>query len=180
MTLVAAAAEHVKNTHGHLDILVNNAGVAGDPWKGNETLREKFEYLYNTNVFGTAVNIDAFIPLIKVSKAPAPGRRIVMVSSGLGSLASTLKNEYPEAELFVPYSTSKTALNSLALHYMQQLKEDKSAVVVVCPGHCSTNLNEYVGARDPRDGAMELYTAATQGGMEMSGKWIRSGEELRW
>lgn len=176
---IEAAAEIVKGRYGRLDILINNAGITGSPWNGNETLREKFFTIYNTNVFGTAVVTDAFLPLIKESDAP--GRRIVFVSSSLGGMTRAAEG-IPDAALrFLQYSSSKSALNMIALHYASELKEAGIAVVAVCPGYCRTNLNGYSGYKNPKDGASELVYAASQGGSEMSGKWVNEGGKfLSW
>jgi NAD(P)-dependent dehydrogenase (short-subunit alcohol dehydrogenase family) len=64
--------------------LVNNAGVNGSHL-AKSTLREQFQGVFNTNVFGPAVVTDTFLPLLKKSTV-AGGKRIVFVSSVMGSL----------------------------------------------------------------------------------------------
>lgn len=173
---ITAAAKKVEAKYGRLDILVNNAGIAGGPnFKGTETTRERFQEIYDTNVAGTAVVTDAFLPLLKASQAATPARRIVFVSSELGSMtiaASGLTNlEYRY------YNCSKAALNMLALYYLKLLKDGSITVVVTSPGFCGTNLNGYAGTRAPEDGATEIVFAATE---QESGTFIKSGNIVPW
>jgi NAD(P)-dependent dehydrogenase (short-subunit alcohol dehydrogenase family) len=170
---IAALASHIKDKYKKLDILINNAGIA---LTGSS--RETWNKIYNTNVAGTALLTEALLPLIRESKAPAPGRRIVFVSSTLGSMTVASKSYLGKA--YVEYSASKSALNMLVLHYTNVLKEDGITAIAVCPGHCATNLNAYSGATDPVDGAKEIVVAATEGSTEMSGKFIRGGEIVPW
>jgi NAD(P)-dependent dehydrogenase (short-subunit alcohol dehydrogenase family) len=166
--VIAAAAEAVAKAHGHLDILINNAGISGDAAR---PLRTNFNAVFDTNVVGTAAVTEAFIPLLRKSTAPAPARRIVNVSSSVGSLA------YAEvgrgvAPTWTAYSVSKAALNMLSLYTMQRLKEDKIAVVMTTPGFCGTAINKFVGHKDPSDGALNTVHAATMGSYEdMNGKF---------
>lgn len=173
---IAAAAKRVKDKHGHLDILINNAAIAGGPnFKGTETEREMFQEIYDTNVAGTAVLTDAFLPLLKASKAPSPARRIVFVSSELSSmtLAATGRTSLD----YRHYSCSKAALNRLALEYTNSLKDDDITVVTTSPGFCSTNLNGYIGTRAPEDGATEIVYAATE---QENGTFMKGGNIVPW
>jgi len=173
---ISAAVEKVRSKYGHLDILINNAGIAGGPnFKGTETTREKFQMIYDTNVSGTAVVTDAFLPLLKASKAASPARRIVFVSSELGSMdvaARGLTNLQ-----YTQYNCSKAALNMLALNYLKRLKDENITVVVTTPGFCGTNLNAYAGTRSPEDGATEIVYAATQ---QENGTFMKSGNVVPW
>jgi len=165
---IAAAADHVAKTHGRLDILINNAGISGDAKHG---IRANFNAVYDTNVVGTAAVTEAFIPLLRKSTAPAPARRVVNVSSSIGSLANA-KAGRAVSPLYTAYSVSKAALNMLSLYTMHRLKDDKIAVVMTTPGYCGTALNNFNGVKDPADGALNTVHAATAGSFEdMNGKF---------
>lgn len=172
---IEAAAKHVKSKYGYLDILINNAGIGGAQFKGTETLRQKYHEVFDTNVSGTAVVTETFLPLLQASNAPSPGRRIVFVSSELGSMtiaARGLTNlEYTQ------YCCSKAALNMLALNYLKRLKDENITVVVTTPGFCSTQLNNHAGIRPPEDGAREIVSAATEG---KNGTFVRGGDTIPW
>lgn len=173
---ITAAAEKVKSKYGHLDILINNAGIAAVPKsKGTATTRETFQEIYNTNVSGTAVVTDTFIPLIKASKAPKPGRRIVFVSTELASMTNHVNGR--ASSIYVPYSASKAAENVLALDYILALKGENITIVFTTPGFCGTNLNGFTGTRDPEDGATEIVYAATE---QEHGTFMKSGNVVPW
>lgn len=78
---IVAAAAFIREKFGSLDILINNAGI-NRPASPNATLRETYRAVFETNVFGVAVMIEHFLPLIRASAYH--DRRIVNVSSGLG------------------------------------------------------------------------------------------------
>jgi len=173
---ISAAADQVDKTYGALDILINNAGISGNP---SAPLRENYQTIFNTNVTGTAVVTEAFIPLLRKSKASAPGRRIVNVSSSLGSLTLAAAGRAIN-EAYTPYSVSKAALDMLSLYTLNKLKGDKIAVVMTTPGFCGTALNGFRGPKDPALGAMNTVHAATMGTFEdMNGKFtedLKNGE----
>jgi NAD(P)-dependent dehydrogenase (short-subunit alcohol dehydrogenase family) len=75
---VAALAADLagKGGHGGLDILVNNAGESFDGFDAGVA-----ERTLDVNVFGAERVTDALLPLMR------PGGRVVMVSSGMGTLS---------------------------------------------------------------------------------------------
>jgi NAD(P)-dependent dehydrogenase (short-subunit alcohol dehydrogenase family) len=175
---ISTAARHVESEYGYLDILINNAAISGSEYKEDPTARNRFNAIYDTNVAGTAVATEAFIPLLKKSTAPAPGRRIVFVSSTLGSL--TLATTGLLRPQYAGYAISKAALNMLTLYHVGGLRDDKITVVATSPGFCATNLNNYGGTKAPEDGALEIVAAATEGGFEMTGKFVQEGQIIPW
>jgi len=120
---------------------------------------------FNVNVAGVAMVMDAFIPLLLKSSSPSSSSssdrptererfepRIINVSSSVGSMARALRTP----GTFTPpwemgYSVSKAALNRLTLEYMKL--HPGISFYLVCPGHCSTGLNDFQGKKDPVDGA---------------------------
>ncbi|PYH73669.1 uncharacterized protein BO88DRAFT_484568 [Aspergillus vadensis CBS 113365] len=82
-TYPKAAAIYIREQFGSLDILVYNGGInrSSDP---NATLRDTYRAVFETNVFGVVVVIDAFLPLLRASKYS--DRRIGDVTSGLGQI----------------------------------------------------------------------------------------------
>jgi NAD(P)-dependent dehydrogenase (short-subunit alcohol dehydrogenase family) len=117
---IAAAADKVKSEYGHLDILMLNAGVGNT----EGTLREQYQKMYDTNLFGAVVTLDAFLPLLKKSRAP-DGKRIAFTSSGLSSLkwAWDREDNY-SAEMYPVYRSTKTAMSMVMLHYAKLLEKD--------------------------------------------------------
>jgi NAD(P)-dependent dehydrogenase (short-subunit alcohol dehydrogenase family) len=174
---ISAAAKHVESTYGHLDILINNAAVPGT--NSGNTRREKMNATFDTNVTGTAVVTDAFIPLIL--KSASPTRRIINVGSGLGSIEYISKGVAPFVAKYQEYSVSKAALHMLTWYTLKQLEGDKVAVLVASPGYCATNLNGFSGPRSAADGAAFIVDAAIKGSNEeVTGKFYESGQEGLW
>jgi NAD(P)-dependent dehydrogenase (short-subunit alcohol dehydrogenase family) len=113
---VAAAAKEVEARYGRLDVLVNNAGITGGMVAVEDTGPVEMRAALETNVVGPVRVTREFLPLLRRSAAP----RIVMVSSGLGSLAVTTDPERFESKLVaLHYPASKSALNMVTTQYAQ-------------------------------------------------------------
>ncbi|OOF89904.1 hypothetical protein ASPCADRAFT_60584 [Aspergillus carbonarius ITEM 5010] len=168
---IIAAAQTVSETFGRLDILINNAGIAQVP---DTTLREQYRQIFEVNVFGMAVVMDAFLPLLRASTYP--DRRIVNVTSGQGLISRAGKKDHPASAktYFIPdYRSSKAAVNMITVAYSVNLADEKIAVMAAAPGYCRTNLNGGQGVKDASDGAKVVVRAATEGDPEkLSGTYI--------
>ncbi|KPM34982.1 hypothetical protein AK830_g11597 [Neonectria ditissima] len=159
---IQAAVETVEAEFGRLDVLINNSAISGFDI---HPLRDRMQAVYNTNVIGTALITDAFLPLLARSTGT---RRVVFVSSTLGSL--TLK---ADANLGAPfrkgnfgvYTHSKAALNMLALHYATDYEDDaRWKFNIADPAyHCGTKLNGFRGTSAPELGAISACRLATLG-----------------
>ncbi|WP_366889227.1 SDR family NAD(P)-dependent oxidoreductase [Pseudonocardia sp.] len=104
------AAKRVEDSYGRLDVLVNNAGITGPYVAAADTGAGDLRKTYETNVFGPVRVTRAFLPLLTRSAAP----RIVMVSSGMGSIAVTSDPSRLESQLVaLTCTSSKTALNMI-------------------------------------------------------------------
>ncbi len=137
---VDSAAGQVKMRYGQLDILINNAGIlpeaTADPSNGLLNV-PMFRQTFETNFFGAITVIQAFLPLLRESKAG----RIVNVSSTVGSLADQSDPSSPYYDLMVPaYQTSKTALNGITVALSKHLKDTSIKVNSICPGFVQTDL----------------------------------------
>ena len=104
-------AREITAQFGQLDILVNNAAILYDTWQQATTADLKTVHTaLETNVFGAWRMCQAFLPLLRKSRAA----RIVNVSSESGSLAQ-MSGETPA------YSVSKVALNALTRMFAAEL-----------------------------------------------------------
>lgn len=162
---IEAAAKTVSDKFGHLDVLINNAAIStaaksadGTP----NTTRQEFLQVMNTNVAGVQAVTDAFIPLLEQATGT---KRLVFVSSGLGSLTHKADVNHPQRKLpWPPYTISKTAETMLGLFYAAQFDgRDDWKVNITCPGYCNTNLNGYAGTNAPEHGAINACRLATLG-----------------
>jgi NAD(P)-dependent dehydrogenase (short-subunit alcohol dehydrogenase family) len=158
---IASAVEYVDSKFGHLDVLVNNCGISRGPTE-NMTLREEFTAIYNTNVFGTAVVTETFIPLLAKSEKT---KRIVFLGSSIGSL--TMKADPKSAYRGLDwrqYASSKTAGHYVALTYAARFDGDPSWKINISnPGYCATNLNDFSGADTSANGAVDAVRLAELG-----------------
>ncbi|KAK2792574.1 hypothetical protein FQN52_003079, partial [Onygenales sp. PD_12] len=177
---IASAVEYVSKTYGKLDILINNAAYSDirQESEGGPSLRQIYRDQFETNFVSQGVMTDRFLPLLRKGSTP----RIVFTSSGLGSFAiASDPDSGPTKYLYMGYRSTKSALNMLALTYANILKEDGITVVIVCPGFCATNLNDYAGILEPSVGAEQIVKAATNGTHdEVSGTWVSEGGIMPW
>jgi NAD(P)-dependent dehydrogenase (short-subunit alcohol dehydrogenase family) len=144
---IAAAALQI----GALDILVNNAGISGEDKTADREDTGTFRRIYETNVFGVAAVINAFLPVMRRSAHP----RIVNISSGTGSLTWATGPQFPHRGSYAAYRSSKTALNALTVFYAHALAADGIKVNALAPGLRRTDLNATAAANggDPAEAA---------------------------
>ncbi|KAE8154268.1 hypothetical protein BDV25DRAFT_147815 [Aspergillus avenaceus] len=160
---IAAAAQFVKDKFGKLDILINNAGVLGPP-DPNASVRDTYRAVFEVNVFGVAVVNTTCLPLLRASTYH--DRRIVNVTSALGQIgiAYSESSEYNARKFALPvYRSSKTALDMITAVDAVSLADEGILVVAAHPGYCKTSSNGYSGWKDPRQGALSIVRAATEG-----------------
>ncbi|MEU0789351.1 SDR family NAD(P)-dependent oxidoreductase [Amycolatopsis sp. NPDC005961] len=140
---------------GELDVLVNNAGInSGGYGKPSEETAEAFRLVYETNVFAVVRVTNAFLPLLRRS----PAGRIVNVTSKRGSIG---EDGAWAGQPSMPYSSSKTALNALTVHYARELAGTNIKVNGAAPGHVATDFNGFRGSRTPEEGAEVAIRLAT-------------------
>ncbi|KAL3134779.1 hypothetical protein ABBQ32_007766 [Trebouxia sp. C0010 RCD-2024] len=176
---VTAAAAAVEQKYGHLDVLVNNAGIAVGP-DGSlanisdlpvESAAKTLNYVFDTNVFAVVTVTNAFLPLLKA----APSARIVNVSSIAASLTHGVM-----VQPYAVYSSSKTALNAVTLHYAKDLAETNIKVNMICPGYCATEINGHSGPRSAAEGAEIAIKMATLPNVGPHGGFYDDNGSIPW
>jgi NAD(P)-dependent dehydrogenase (short-subunit alcohol dehydrogenase family) len=106
---VTDAVRLVREHTDRLDVLINNAGVPKGIAPADATADEVHS-VYDTNVYGSIRVTHAFLPLLQAADHP----RVVMVSSGGGSLTVVTDPEQPFSKIHeLAYSSSKAALNMI-------------------------------------------------------------------
>ena len=177
---IDAAAKTVEKGYGRLDILMVNHGIAVDQKAGNgKTLRQLYHEHYNTNVFGAAQIVESFLLLLRKSTVSG-GKRIAFTSSGLSSLKYAEEDGIYSAENWPLYRSTKTALNMIMLGYTKTLEKEGFIVSASDPGYCGTNLNDFSGMKDPRDGAKVLIRAAVASKEEVHGHVVDEEKQEPW
>ena len=172
---VDAAADEVARTVGHLDVLVNNAGVLGPLAEPTATAPADFLATFGVNLLGPVRVTRAFLPLLEKSDLP----RIVMVSSGLGSLTVTTDPDRLESTLHgLVYPSSKAALNMVTSQYAKVLPGWK--VNAVDPGYTATDLNGHSGHQSVEEGATAIVAMATVGADGPTGGFFDMDGPVPW
>ncbi len=156
---VRSAAKRLQGQLGALDALVNNAGINfGRPPPPSQESVDQMRAIFDVNVFGAVSVTQAFLPLLRKSAAA----RIVMISSGLGSIASTLDMTSENWNVgSAGYCASKTALNMITVKFAKELAAENIKVNAADPGLTATDLTGHLGNRTPADAAVVAVRLAT-------------------
>lgn len=153
---IATAAALIHKRFGKLDILVNNAGThGGGRSKPGEATADEFRQVYETNVFGVVAVTNAMLPLLLASRAG----RIVNMSSLRGSLGD--EGAFAGTPS-ISYSSSKTALNAVTVHYARAFSDTALKINAAAPGHVATDFNGFSGKKTPAEGAAIAVRLATE------------------
>ena len=177
-TSVRAAADKIAQDFSRLDVLVNNAGVSGVGEDGlirkpSELTANDLRVVYETNVFAVVTVTNVFLPLLRRAVAG----RIVNVTSKRGSIGD---EGAWVGRPYMPYSSSKTALNALTAHYARELANTPIKVNGAAPGHVATDFNNFRGTRTPDEGAAVAVRLAQQGADAPSGVVFENDQQLSW
>jgi NAD(P)-dependent dehydrogenase (short-subunit alcohol dehydrogenase family) len=156
---VHAAAAMVAEHTERLDILVNNAGISLDAGALPSQLDlRRMHAIYDVNVFGAVRVTQAFLPRLLA----APAGRIVMMSSGLGSLGNQSDPTFEFARYnSLGYNSSKAALNAVTVVFAKELAGTSIKVNAADPGRTATDLNQHRGPRSVAQGAAIAVRLAT-------------------
>jgi NAD(P)-dependent dehydrogenase (short-subunit alcohol dehydrogenase family) len=180
---VRAAADHVAATFGHLDVLVNNAGVlpeATHPEPAEVVDVGMFRQTFDTNLFGAVAVLEAFLPLLRASRAG----RIVNVTSTMGSLTDQTDPASPYYGVVVPaYQSSKAALNNVTIALAKALAGTPLKVTSVCPGFVQTDLTPVSREQAPLTAAQAaevVHRAATLPANAPSGTFVDAQGPVPW
>ena len=155
---VTAAAALVEERAGRLDVLVNNAAITGGvPQEPTTVDPATIRTVLETNVLGVVRVTNAMLPLLRRSASP----RIVMMSSGVGSLTRQTDPDGEVGPISAAYAPSKTMLNAVVIQYAKELRGTNILINAACPGYVATDLNGHRGTRTPEQGAAIAIRLAT-------------------
>jgi NAD(P)-dependent dehydrogenase (short-subunit alcohol dehydrogenase family) len=186
---ITAAAERIRQEFGRLDVLVNNAAIshrdqpgwtlekAAKSGRASVVSLDEVRAVFETNVFGVLAVTQAMLPLLR----EAPAARVVMVSSGAGSLTLNADPKNSHRALFGPsYAASKTALNAITLAFAIELESTRIKVNAASPGFVATDLNNFAGTRTVEQGAREPVRLALLGADGPTGAFSNEDGPLPW
>ena len=132
-------------------MLVNNAGMHfGPPPPVTEEPTEQMLQILNVNALGPVRVTQALLPLLR----KAEGARVVMITSGLGSITETLQLTSENWNVgFAGYCASKAALNMLTVKFAKELADEGIRVNAVDTGLTHTDLGGEFAEQPASDGA---------------------------
>ena len=170
---VRAAADRLGQDVVALDVLVHNAGISiGAPARVSEESVDDMRRMFEVNTLGPVRVTQAFLPLLRRSKAA----RIVMMNSGLGSIAESGDMAGLLWNVGYPgYCASKSALNMLTVKLAKELLADGIKVNAADPGFTATDLNGHTGHRSVDDAAAIAVELATLNFMGPTGGFFHDG-----
>jgi len=176
VTSVQAAAGRLGEATEKLDVLINNAGISiGGFEPASETDVEAMRAMFEVNTFGPVRVTKAFLPLLRKAK----GARIVMVSSGLGSIAATVDMAHYIYNVgYTGYSASKSALNMYTVKLAKELMAEGIKVNAIDPGYTATDLNNHMGHRTVEEAAVIAVRVATRENLAPTGGFFFDGKEV--
>jgi NAD(P)-dependent dehydrogenase (short-subunit alcohol dehydrogenase family) len=174
---VLSAKQLIESETGRLDVLVNNAGIGATPGSRfntpEEEIAENMRAVYETNVFAVVTVTNTFLPLLLQSD----GGRIVNVTSKRGSLG---EEGAWVGRPNMAYSSSKTALNAITVHYARSLAETHVKVNGAAPGYVATDFNGFRGTRTPEHGAEVAIRLAQLDTDGPTGAVFEDEHQLSW
>ena len=175
---IAKAAERIRAERGRLDILINNAGVV-DKGDGPPSVADldAVRRVLDVNFFGVLAVTQAMLPLVR----KAASGRIVMVSSGLGSLTWNADPNWPFAAIKpLGYNGSKAILNMLTVQLAWELRDTPVKVNTVNPGYTATDLNGNSGTQTIEEGAAETVRQSLVPDDAPTGGFFETGGVVPW
>ena len=155
-----------------LDLLINNAGIGGDDSGrilGQLTAAE-VSHVITTNAVGPLILTQACRDLLTTGDNP----RVVMISSGLGSLQRTSGTSYA-------YRMSKAAMNMAARVLAFDSAMTGITTVTMNPGWVQTDMGGPSAALTPEESGSALRTLIKRLTPADNGKFFQyDGSELPW
>ncbi len=169
---INSAVEVIGAKAGALDLLINNAGISGGDHArvvGQLTSTEVSRVI-QTNSVAPLIVTQACRDLLKRGDNP----RVVMISSGMGSLTNAGGNAYA-------YRMSKAAMNMAARVLAFDGAMKGVTTVTMAPGWVRTEMGGAAASLSPEESARALLVVISSLSASDNGKFYRyDGTELEW
>ena len=162
-----------------IDLLVNNAGRGGQP--GTDTLGsidyELWQELLAANTLGPMRVTEALIENVAASQS----KRVVTLSSGLGSLSWLANEKITGFGAAYQYRSSKAAVNCAMLALAHQVKPRGITVVLFSPGWVRTDMGGPNAPLSAEESIASLRKTIAGLSLEQSGRFLdHDGTEIAW
>jgi len=169
---IDGALETVAGKTDALDLLINNAGIGGDE-RGRimgQLTASEVSHVIETNAVAPLIVTQAFRDLLKQGDNP----RVVMISSGLGSLQRTSGTSYA-------YRMSKAAMNMAARVLAFDSAMSGITTVTMNPGWVQTDMGGPGASLKPEESGSALRALINRLTPAENGMFFQyDGSELPW
>ena len=169
---IQRAVESVGSEAASLELLINNAGVSGSQRARDMGKLDaaQVSQVLTTNAVAPVIVTQAFRGLLKRAANP----RVVMISSGMGSIAGASGGAYA-------YRMSKAAMNMAARILSLDSAMAGIITVTVAPGWVRTDMGGASASLSPEASASAVMALANGLGGADNGRFYRyDGSELEW
>ncbi|KAG8965797.1 hypothetical protein FRC03_012924 [Tulasnella sp. 419] len=128
-------------------MLINNAGILQTHVALTEVAPDVIDKHFHNDVTGSIMFTNAIFPMMTSSSE----KRIIFMSSTMGSLTWNSPEGWGQPWPLGVYSVIKAALHMVARKYATELSEDGFTVVSLSPGWCKTELGTDYAPMYPED-----------------------------
>lgn len=172
-----------------IDLLVNNAGIMDvAPSDFSEENRHSIQVLgsldqdawadvFRTNVLGTTHLTETLLPNL----AAGTHRKIVMISSIMGSITACATGSFPPGGGLYFYRSTKAALNMVTRNMAADLAGDGFTVIALNPGWVRTDMGGADAMFDPDASVGNMMRVISESKPAENGSFIsHDGARLPW
>jgi NAD(P)-dependent dehydrogenase (short-subunit alcohol dehydrogenase family) len=154
-----------------LDVLINNAAIGDDGPSFERLSMKDLEQAFRVNSIGPIAVAQALLPNLR-----AGGRRtVVNLSSGLGSISGNASGGW------IAYGASKAALNHLTRAMAAELRKDRFACIVICPGWVRTDMGGRGASLSPEASVADMLRVIDRLTPSDSARFVnRHGKDVPW
>lgn len=164
-----ALHDFIAGQFGHLDVLINNAAAnLNRSLALNDLTWEDMSHHLDVNVGGVFLTTQHLYPLLKAGQ----GKKIVNISSRLGSIASNSGGS-------IPYSLSKAALNMLTKQQANAYRAAGITVISLSPGWVKTDMGGSAAPLTVQESVRQIVQRIAEMSLAQSGAFLNvDGERI--
>ena len=154
-----------------IDVIINSAGVMGKSAPVGKVDYDSWTETLNINTMGPLRVLEAFLEHL----ARSTRKLVVTITSGMGSIGDNTSGGY------IPYRSSKAAVNMVMRTVALDLKPRGISCVVVNPGWVRTDMGGSSAPLSPEQSVTAMRRLIQTFGPSHSGKFFNyDGKEYPW